>query len=133
MPFGETTTPEIERIAAAIVDSALKVHRALGPGLLESAYEACLAHELRKRGFSVTRQVFLPIIYDDVELDEAYRIDLVVNDLVIVEIKAVQQMKKLFARQTRTYLRLSGRKLGLLINFNVNLIKNGIKRIIHTT
>lgn len=130
MPYGESTNPEIERIARAIVDCAFRVHTRLGPGLLESVYEACLAYELRKRGFRVKRQLVLPIAYDQLRLEEAYRIDLLVNDLVLVGIKAVERMEKLFLRQTRTYLRLAGLQLGLLINFNVSLIKDGLHRVI---
>jgi GxxExxY protein len=130
MEYGETTTPELERIGTAVVDSSFNVHQDFGPGLLESAYEACLCHELRSRGFFVERQVYLAIRYRGVEIDEAYRLDLRVNGLVIVEVKAVEQMQKVFARQLRTYLRLSDCQLGFLINFNVALIKDGIQRII---
>jgi GxxExxY protein len=132
MGYGETTTPEHERIGTAVVDSSFNVHEEFGPGLLESAYEACLCYELRSRGFFVERQVYLPIRYRGIEIDEAYRIDLRINGLVIVEVKAVEQMQKVFARQLRTYMRLSNCQLGFLINFNVPLIKDGIQRIILT-
>lgn len=126
----EPLASEIEDVARGIVDSALVVHRATGPGLLESAYEVCLAHELAHRGYRVARQVMLPVTYDSVTLDAGYRIDLMVNDSVIVEVKAVAALTPLHEAQLLTYLRLSRRRLGLLINFNVALLKQGIKRMI---
>ncbi len=123
--FSEST----ERTAAAVVDSAFKVHKALGPGLLESVYETCLVHELTKRGHSVRRQVTLPVIYDGVQLDGGLRLDLIVNDEVIVEIKAVERDAPVFLAQVMTYLKLSDRRLGFLINFNVHTIKEGIRRV----
>jgi len=119
----------IDNTAAAIVDSAFKVHTKLGPGLLESAYEACLAHELKKRGMKVDRQIPQPVHYDDITIDVGYRIDLLVNDSVIIELKAVEQVLPIHNAQLMTYLRLSGQTLGFLINFNTVLIKNGIKRV----
>ena len=119
----------IDSIAAEIVDSALKIHRELGPGLLESAYEVCLELELTKRGFSVERQKPQPVHYDGIVIDAGYRIDLLVNDLVIVELKAVTELAPIHQAQLTTYLKLSRKTLGLLINFNVPLIKNGIRRI----
>ncbi len=119
----------IDLIAAEIVDSALKVHRELGPGLLESAYEACLEHELQKRGFHVERQKPQPIHYDGIIIDVGYRLDLLVNELVIIELKAVAELAPIHQAQLTTYLKLSKKSLGLLINFNVPLIKNGIRRI----
>jgi GxxExxY protein len=130
MAYGETTSPEIERIAAAIVDACYVVHKKFGPGLLESVYRACLAAELRKRGFSVLREVRVPIFYEGIELDEGYRLDLLVNDLVIVEVKAVECMIPVFDAQLLTHLKLINKRLGLLVNFNVVLIKDG-KRIIN--
>ena len=130
--YGETMPAEVERIAAAVVDSAYKVHLKFGPGLLESVYEACLARELRRRGFFVERQVPVPIIYEGEELDEAFRIDIRVNRLVVVEVKAVEAMLPVFAAQAKTYLKLTGHPLALLINFNVPLIKEGIRRIVLT-
>ncbi len=118
-----------DEVAKEIVDSAFKVHRELGPGLLESVYEICLAHELIKRGLDVRRQVNFPIMYDGERLDTGLRLDLLVEDRVIVEIKAVENHKPLFEAQVLTYLKLSGKRLGLLINFNVMLFKDGIKRI----
>lgn len=119
----------IDVIASVIVDSALKVHRQLGPGLLESAYEACLAHELSKRGHSVERQREQPVRYDGIVIDVGYRLDLLVDDLVIVELKAVTDLAPIHQAQLTTYLKLSQKQLGFLINFNVPLIKNGIRRI----
>ena len=122
--------PETERIASVVVDSALKVHRALGPGLLESVYETCLSHELTQRGVPWKAQVTVPVVYDGLRLDAGLRLDVLVAETVIVELKAVEKMTPLFAAQLLTYLKLTGLRLGLLINFNVPLIKDGIKRII---
>ena len=115
----------IERTATAIVDSAFKVHKALGPGLLESVYEACLTHELTKRGHLLQRQVVLPIVYDDLRLESGLRLDLVVDG----EIKAVERDAPVFLAQLMSYLRLANKRLGFLINFNVPAIKQGIKRV----
>jgi GxxExxY protein len=120
---------EINEITGQIVDAAMKVHTKLGPGLLESAYEACLAYELRRRGLQVATQVALPITYEDVQLDAGYRIDLLVESQVIVELKAVEKMIPLYDAQLLSYLKLSGNKIGLLINFNVVRLKDGIKRL----
>jgi GxxExxY protein len=119
----------IDEIAAVIVDSAFKVHKKLGPGLLESAYEACLAHELKKRGLKVDRQIPQPVHYDDIIIDVGYRLDLLVNDSIIIELKAVENVLPIHQAQLMTYLRLSEKTLGFLINFNTVLIKSGIKRI----
>ena len=118
-----------DEVAKEIVDSAFKVHRELGPGLLESIYEVCLAHELGKRGLDVRRHVKFPITYDGEQLDAGLRLDLLIEDRVIVEVKAVEHHKPIFEAQVLTYLKLSGNRLGLLINFNVTLFRNGIKRI----
>lgn len=107
----------------------MKVHTALGPGLLESAYETCLAYELRQRGLRVETQVTLPVKYDGVELDAGYRLDLLVESRVIVELKAVEKTIPLHEAQLLSYLKLSRRKVGLLINFNVERLKDGIKRM----
>ena len=123
------TLQRINQISGEIIDAAMKVHTALGPGLLESAYEGCLKHELTKRGLKVLSQVTLPAIYDGVKIDVGYRIDLLVEDAVIVELKAVERLTPLNEAQLLSYLKLSGLKLGLLINFNVEHLKNGIKRI----
>ena len=119
-----------ERVANEIVDSAYKVHTALGPGLMESVYEACLCHELKKRGIPLRRQVSLPIVYDGLRLESGLRLDLLADDSVVVELKAVEQMLPVFEAQLLSYLKLTNLRLGLLINFNVPLIKQGIKRII---
>lgn len=130
MAFGEQTTPEIEHIATEIVDAAFRVHSRLGPGLLESVYETCLAFELQKRHLSVRRQVDIPIQYDSMRLEGAFRVDLIVADLILVEIKAVEKHNPLYDAQLLTYLKLSNKKLGFLINFNVKIIKDGIKRVV---
>jgi GxxExxY protein len=119
----------IDAIAAQIVDSALKIHKELGPGLLESAYEACLEHELVRRGFHVERQKPQPVHYDGIVIDAGYRLDLLINDAVIIELKAVTELAPIHQAQLTTYLKLSRKSLGFLINFNVPLIKNGIRRI----
>ena len=111
-----------------VVDAAMKVHSALGPGLLESAYETCLAYELEKRGLLVIRQAPLPVIYDKVRLDVAYRIDLLVEDAVLVELKTVAKLLPIHEAQLYSYLKLSEKKLGLLINFHVVHLKDGIRR-----
>ena len=119
----------IDQIASEIVDTAFKIHCKLGPGLLESAYEACMAYELTKRGFMVERQKSQPVNYDGLEIEVGYRLDLLVNDSVIIELKAVEQLVPIHQAQLMTYLKLSGKTLGFLINFNVPLIKQGIRRI----
>jgi GxxExxY protein len=126
----EKLPAELERVATQIVDAAFKVHTEFGAGLLESVYEKCLAHELTKRGLKVRRQVLVPIVYDGVVLDEPLRLDLLVEDSVIVEVKAVEKMHPVFRFQMLTYLKLGGKRLGFMINFNVPLIKNGIERVI---
>ena len=111
-------------------NSALQVHRALGPGLLESAYEHCLAHELSRRGVKVQRQLGLPVVYEGERLDAGYRLDLVVDGSVIVEVKSLDGLAPIHDAQVLTYLKLSGLRIGLLINFNVALLKQGIKRLV---
>ncbi|MGB6222584.1 GxxExxY protein [Haloferula sp.] len=118
-----------DQIAKDIVDAAFKVHNKLGPGLLESAYEACLAHELTRRGYQIERQKEQPVIYEGLEIEVGYRLDILVDDKVIIELKAVEQMLPIHQAQIMTYLKLSQKTLGLLINFNVPLIKHGIKRV----
>ncbi|MHB9023990.1 MAG: GxxExxY protein [Armatimonadota bacterium] len=120
----------LESLAKAVVDAAFKVHSKLGPGLLESVYEVCLAHELERRGISVQRQIVLPIRYEDLTVDSGLRLDLLVDGCLIVELKAVEQLIPLYQAQLLSYLKLSGLRLGLLINFNVPLIKMGIKRVV---
>jgi len=113
-----------------IISAAMKVHSALGPGLLESAYEVCLAYELSKMGHKVERQVELPVVYEGVRLDAGYRLDLVVDDCIIVELKAVDVLLPVFEAQLLSYLKLSGKEVGLLLNFKVVHFRNGIKRLI---
>jgi GxxExxY protein len=124
------TANEVSRY---IITAALKVHSALGPGLLESAYEVCLAHELRKAGLKVETQVGLPVIYDGIRLDAGYRIDMLVNDLVVVELKSVEEISRIHLAQVLSYMKLSKKQLGLIINFNVLRLKDGIKRLVEGT
>ncbi len=118
-------------IAKNILDAAFRLHRELGPGLLESVYEAVLARELSRKGFTVTRQQSVPIRFEELQFDEGFRADLVVNNLVIVELKSVEQLHPVHAKQLLTYLKLMELKLGLLINFNEALLKDGIKRVVN--
>ena len=120
----------IEEIFKLILDCSFKVHTALGPGLLESAYEECLFYELKKVGLHVEKQKALPLVYEEVKLDAGYRIDLMVENKVVVEIKSVDSLADIHLAQILTYLKLSGCKLGLLVNFNVKHLKTGIKRVI---
>jgi GxxExxY protein len=129
MKFEKLTAHE-ERVGALIVNAAYKVHLELGPGLLEKVYEICLVHELQKAGCSATRQVNVPIHYDGITFDEGLRLDILVDEVVITEVKAVDQMNPLWKAQVLSHLRLTQLRLGYLINFNVPLIKDGIKRII---
>ena len=119
-----------DAVARQVVDAGLKVHKTLGPGLLESVYEACLTHELALRGLEVRRQVPLPLEYEGLRLDAGYRLDLVVGDLVVIEVKAVEALSRLHEAQLITYLKLSGLRVGLLINFNVILFKDGVRRLL---
>ena len=121
---------KIDKISETIIGGAIAVHRALGPGLLESAYEACLGYELIDRGLSVERQKALPVKYRGVNLDCGYRIDLLVEKIIIIELKAVEKIDPIHKAQLLSYLKLSGCKLGLLINFNVRMLKSGIHRIV---
>ena len=121
---------EEERIGEAIVNAAYLVHKTLGPGLLEHVYEVCFCHELRKQGLTARRQVPVPVIYDGIRFDEALHLDVWVEDLVICELKSVEDMRDVFTAQLLTQLRLTGKRLGYLINFNVPVIKKGIKRFI---
>jgi GxxExxY protein len=120
---------DIETVASDIVDAAYKVHLTFGPGLLESAYQQCHAYELRKRGRKVLTEVVLPIVYDGQQIESGYRLDLVVDDLIIVENKTVENVLPIHVAQLITYLKLKDCKLGFLINWNVKLIKNGIMRV----
>ena len=130
MKIFEPLPAETERLATVVVDSAYRVHSCLGPGLLESVYETCLVHELRKRGVQTETQQPLPIFYDNVRLETQLRIDVIVSRQLIVEVKAAEQMNRVFKAQLLTYLKLTGMRLGFLLNFNVTLIKNGIERVI---
>ncbi len=118
-------------ISQLIIGCAIKVHTALGPGLLESAYEECLYYELLKEGLKVEKQKALPLIYEEIKLEVGYRLDLIVEDKVIVEIKACEGLTDVHLAQVLTYLKLSDVKLGLLINFNVTRVKDGIKRVVN--
>ncbi len=120
---------ELNELTEKIIGCAIKVHRELGPGLLESTDEVCLVHELRKAGLSVEKQVPVPIIYDGIALDACYQLDVVVEDAVILELKSVERIMPIHEAQLLTYLKLTNRKLGLIINFNTQLLKNGIKRM----
>jgi GxxExxY protein len=129
MEFAKLTDRE-EEIGKAVIEAALRVHKELGPGLLEKVYEVCLSHELRKAGYSVDRQVEVPIKYDGITFDEGLRLDLLIEGKVIIEIKAVDEINPVWQAQILSHLKLTGMRLGFLINFNVPLIKHGIKRII---
>jgi GxxExxY protein len=126
-----TTLPDyIEEIATKIVDAAYTVHKALVPGLLEKVYEVCFCHELAKRGLKYLRQVDVPIVYDGILFNEGMRLDVLVEDVIICELKAVDELNPAWEAQLLSHLKLSGKKLGFIINFNVPRIKDGIKRII---
>ena len=118
-------------LSKVVFDIGMKIHKALGPGLLESAYEECLFYELQKLGLFVEKQKALPLIYEEVKLDVGYRIDLLVEKKLIIELKSVEALNDLHLAQILTYLKLSNCKLGLLINFNTVLFKNGIKRVVN--
>jgi len=120
-------------LAKIVYEAALKVHKALGPGLLESSYLSCLAYEVKKKGVNVAVEKPLPLIYEEIKMDVGYRIDMLVGDKLIVEIKAVEGLDKVHMAQILTYLKLSNLKLGLLINFNELLLKDGVKRVINGT
>jgi GxxExxY protein len=118
-------------IAREVVDAAFQIHTRLGPGLLESVYEAVMAYQLEKRGLEVIRQQPIPIVYESIHLQEGFRADLIVGGRVLVELKSIEAVAPIHKKQVLPYLRLSGRRLGLLINFNVELIKDGISRIVN--
>ncbi len=117
--------------SGAVVDAAIKVHTALGPGLLEGAYEGCLVHELRKRGHLVVQQLALPVLYDGICIDLGYRIDVLVDGAVVVEVKSVGKLAPIHNAQLLSYLKLGGYKVGLLLNFNVPHLKDGIRRVVN--
>jgi GxxExxY protein len=121
---------EVDEVARAVVDAAFRVHQVLGPGLLESVYETCLAHELRQRSLTVATQVALPVTYEGVRLDAGLRLDMLVADSVIVEVKSVDKMNPVYEAQLLTYLKLTGLRVGLLVNFNVPVVRDGIKRLV---
>lgn len=129
MEFEKTSQRE-EAVATNIVDAAYSVHKALGPGLLEKIYETCFCHELTKKGLSYQRQLEIPVEYDGIIFDEGLRLDVMVEGRIICEIKAVDKINPVYEAQLLSYLRLTGKRIGFLINFNVPLLKNGIKRII---
>jgi GxxExxY protein len=122
---------DINEITGSVVDAAMKVHTALGPGLLESVYEKCLKHELTKRGFRVETQVWLRVIYDGIEIEGGYKIDLLVEGQVVVELKVVEQLLDIHKAQLLSYLKLSDKRVGLLINFNVVHLRDGIRRLVN--
>ena len=121
---------ERNEISGAIVDAAIKVHSALGPGLLESAYAACLRHELIKRGLKVVSEVPVPVVYDGIKLDAGYKLDLLVEDTVVVELKAIEALAPIHKAQIISYLKLAHKPIGLLINFHSLHLKDGIKRFV---
>jgi GxxExxY protein len=122
---------ELNHLTETIIGSAIEVHRYFGPGLLESTYESCVAHEITLSGLSVARQVALPVVYKGIQIDQGYRIDLLVENKVIVEIKAVEQIIPVHEAQVLSYLKHSGKKVGLLLNFNVKILKDGgIRRFV---
>lgn len=128
---GSKQMKDIEEIAKAIVHCAIKVHKALGPGLLESVYQQCLAYELEKAGHSVACEVPLPVTYEDVKIDLGFRVDMMVDDAVIIENKTVEKILPIHEAQLLTYLKLTNHQLGFLLNWNVTLMKNGIKRMVN--
>ncbi|MDE3181602.1 MAG: GxxExxY protein [Acidobacteriota bacterium] len=126
-----TELQRLNRITESVIGAAIQVHRVLGPGLLESAYQACLAFELEKRGLGAERQKPLPLVYEGVRLECGYRIDLLIEGSVVVEVKSIDAIAPIHEAQILSYLKLSGCKVGLLINFNVTVLKNGIRRFIN--
>ena len=122
--------PDVERVGKAFLDAAFKVHTALGPGLLESVYETTVSYEIRKSGLTVVTQVSVPIIYDSQKLETGFRLDMLLENCVIAELKSVESMNSVYEAQIMTYLRLSNIRLGFLINFNVKHLKDGIKRFV---
>lgn len=126
----EPIPPGVERIGRTVIDAAFAVHRVLGPGLLETVYETCLADELLRAGLLVERQVGMPVAYGDVRMDAGFRLDLLIEKSVIVEIKSIDALASIHSAQILTYLRFSGARLGYLINFNTVLLKNGLRRFV---
>lgn len=129
--FAEERRKALNRITGSVVNAAVRVHTALGPGLLESAYQACLAFELKQQGLEVATEVALPVVYRGVTLEVGYRIDLLVQNEVVVEIKSVESLLPIHTAQLLSYLKLSGNCVGLLINFHVNSLRDGVKRVVN--
>src|SRR5258708_6640063 len=127
----EKAKPDLDRLTETIIGAAIEVHRHLGPGLLESAYEECLCHELGRAELSFLRQVHVPITYKGMKLDCNYRLDLIVEQTVILEIKAIERLEPIHSAQLLTYLRATDKRIGLLINFNVTVLKNGLRRLVN--
>jgi len=125
-----TEKERLDSLTEKIIGAAIRVHRRLGPGLLEAAYHKCLSYELRRMGLAVIDELDVPIVYDDLRVEPAYRIDLLVEDLVVVELKAEDRVPPIHFQKLTTYLRFSGKKVSLLINFNVPVLRQGIKRIV---
>ena len=126
-----TSAVDLNALSRIVLDSAFRVHTALGPGLLESAYQGCLLHELRQRRIDVASEVVLPVNYNGVKIDLGYRIDLLIEDEIILELKAIEKLAPIHHAQLLSYLKLSGKKLGFLMNFNVLHLKDGIKRVVN--
>ena len=127
----EPIPDELERIGKLIVDSAYTIYKNLGPGLLEKVYEVCLCHELKKRGLKCERQLYFPIIYDEIEFEEGLRLDILVNDKIIIEVKAIETVNPVWQAQIISHLSLLNKRLGYLINFNVPTFKQGIRRFVN--
>lgn len=130
MAYGERTSQETEEVASVVVDAIYRVYERLGPGLLESVYETCLEYELKRRGRRVQRQAPVPVLYDEVKLEVGFRIDLLVDELVIVELKAVEKLVPIHDAQVLTYLKLTGKRLAILVNFNARFLKDQLKRVV---
>ncbi len=130
-PQSTQSYAELKQLSQNILDAAFRVHSNLGPGLLESAYEHCLCYELNKRDIRADRQVQLPVIYDGIKIDAGYRIDILIEKQIIIEIKAVDRLQSIHEAQLLTYLKLANKHVGLLINFNVKSLKDGIKRMVY--
>ncbi|MDP9292400.1 MAG: GxxExxY protein [Verrucomicrobiota bacterium] len=124
-------SPDENQIARVVLDAAFRIHTALGPGLLESVYEVVLAQKLARQNFAIQRQLPIPVHFEELKFDEGFRADIVVNGLLLIEVKSVEALSRVHSKQVLTYLRLSGLKLGLLINFGEASLKNGIKRIVN--
>ena len=126
-----TSQRDLDAVSSSIIGAAIEVHRALGPGLLEAAYESCLAFELAERGHSVKRQKAVPVTYKSVQVDAGFRIDLLVDEKIIIELKAVESISSVHRAQLMTYLKLTGLRVGLLMNFNVNVLRQGLHRVVN--